>query len=122
MANLAKPPGRRLVKRMSTRTKWLILAPVGLVLIGYGLCVFSEAAYLKNTGEAFRRWFLLGTYSLIVINTGIALFGQAVIYRAQLTIRREYRRRIRKEIREHLKKENPVRKPERGKRSDIETK
>lgn len=95
---------------MSTRTKWLILAPLGLVLIGYGLCVFSEAAHLKHSGEPLSRWFLLGTYSLVVINSGISLFGQAVIYRTQIGLRREYRRRLRKELRSYLKKENPVRK------------
>jgi len=107
----SKPPGKRLLKQLSTRTKWLILSPVSLMLIGYGLCVFNGAAQLKQQGEPFARWFLLGTYSLVVINSGISLFGQAVVYRAQMTIRREYRRRLRKEVRDLMKKENPVRKP-----------
>ncbi|WP_266365680.1 hypothetical protein [Tellurirhabdus rosea] len=106
-----KPPGRRLLKNMSTRTKWLLLSPISLMMIGYGLCVFHSAAMLKEHGEPFSRWFLLGTYSLVVINAGISLFGQAIVYRAQMTIRREYRRRLKKEIRLLLKKENPVRKP-----------
>lgn len=89
----------------------MILAPTGLMLVGYGLCVFSEAAFLKHSGQPFQRWFLLGTYSLIVVNAGLALFGQAVIFRAQIEIRREMRRRIRKMVREMYKKENPVRKP-----------
>jgi hypothetical protein len=105
----SKPPGRRLIKRMSTRTKWLILAPFSLILIGYGLCVFSEAANLKHTGEPFNRWFLLGTYSLVVINAGLSLFGQAVIFRMQIENRRIIRRYLKKMIRERLKKENPVR-------------
>ena len=50
----AKPPGKRLIANMPIRTKWLILAPLGLVLIGYGLCVFSEAGHLKHTGS--RAW------------------------------------------------------------------
>jgi hypothetical protein len=105
----SKPPGRRLIKRMSTRTKRLILAPFSLILIGYGLCVFSEAANLKHTGEPFNRWFLLGTYSLVVINAGLSLFGQAVIFRMQIENRRIIRRYLKKMIRERLKKENPVR-------------
>ena len=113
MPAASKPPGRQLVKRMSTRTKWLLLAPVGLLLIGYGLCVFSEAAHLKHTGEPFQRWFLLGTYSLIVINAGISLFGQAIIFRVRIETRRTIRRQFKKLAREQQrqKKENPVRRP-----------
>ncbi|GAB3900416.1 hypothetical protein GCM10028803_23260 [Larkinella knui] len=105
----SKPPGRRLIKRMSTRTKWLLLAPFSLILIGYGLCVFSEAANLKHTGEPFSRWFLLGTYSLIVINAGLSLFGQAIIFRVQMETRRAIRRHLKKLLRARQKKENPVR-------------
>ena len=103
------PPGRKLVNGMSTRLKWLLLSPVSLTLIGYGLCVFSEAGQLKHTGAPFMKWFLLGTYSLIVINAGISLFGQAVIFRLQLHYRRELRRKIRKvekNLREEIKKKN----------------
>ncbi len=105
----SKPPGRRLIKRMSTRTKWLLLAPFSLILIGYGLCVFSEAANLKHTGEPFSRWFLLGTYSLVVINAGLSLFGQAIIFRMQIENRRTIRRYLKKMLRDRRKKENPVR-------------
>lgn len=105
----SKPPGRRLLKRMSTRTKWLLLAPFSLILIGYGLCVFSQAAHLKHTGEPFNRWFLLGTYSLIVINAGISLFGQAIIFRMQIENRKTIRRYLKKMLRARQKKENPVR-------------
>ena len=105
----SKPPGRRLLKQMSTRTKWLLLAPFSLMLIGYGLCVFSQAAHLKHTGEPFNRWFLLGTYSLVVINAGISLFGQAVIFRMQIENRKMIRRYLKKMVRARQKKENPVR-------------
>lgn len=100
MPKLVKPPGQRLVKRMSTRTKWMILAPVSLLIIGAGLCVFSEAAQAKHTGAPFRQWFLWGTYSLILINGGLSLFGQAVRYRAQLDYRRFVRRELKKRDRE----------------------
>ena len=100
MAKPTQPPGRRLVNRMSTRTKWLILAPLGLVLIGAGLCVLTEAAYAKHAGAPFRQWFLWGTYSLILINGGLSLFGQAVRFRAQLDYRRFVRRELKKRDRE----------------------
>ena len=91
-----KPPGQKLVNGMSTRAKWMLLSPISLALIGYGLCVYSEAGQLKHTGAPFMRWFLLGTYSLILINGGISLFGQAVIFRVQLHYRREMRRKFKK--------------------------
>lgn len=92
----AKPPGKKLLENMTTHTKWLILSPVSLVLIGYGLCVFSEAANLKHTGKPEVEWILLGTYSLILINGGLSLFGQAVRYRVLIDVRKETRRSIRK--------------------------
>ena len=92
----AKPPGKKLLSNMSTHTKWLILAPLGLVLIGYGLCVFSEAGHLKHTGSPTVEWVLLGTYSLILINGGLSIFGQAIRYRVLMDVRRETRRSIRK--------------------------
>nr|WP_293843186.1 hypothetical protein [uncultured Arsenicibacter sp.] len=102
MPNPAKPPGRRLLKRMSTRTKWMILSPVSLLLIGAGLCIFSEASQLKHTGAPFRQWFLIGTYSLIMINGGLALFGQAVRLRVALDYRRFVRRQLKKELKDRL--------------------
>ena len=91
-----KPPGQKLVSKLSARTKWLILAPLGLVLIGYGLCVFSEAGNLKHTGSRPIEWVLLGTYSLILINGGLSLFGQAIYFRVMMDVRKETRRSLRK--------------------------
>ena len=102
MTKLAKPPGQRLVKRMSTRTKGLIVAPLGLLLFSVGLCVFSEAAHANYGGAPFRQWFLWGVYSLILINGGLLLFGQAVRYRAQLDYRRFVRRELKKRDREWI--------------------
>ncbi|WP_460978652.1 hypothetical protein [Spirosoma knui] len=96
MAKLPPPPGRRLVKRMSTRTKWLLLAPISLMLVGAGLCVLSEAGHAKHTGGPFRQWFLIGLYGLILVNGGLSLFGQAVRYRVQLDYRRFVRREFKK--------------------------
>ena len=110
MAKIAPPPGRRLVNGMSTRTKWLIMAPLSLVLIGAGLCVFSEAAYAKHNDAPFRQWFLWGVYALILINGGLLLFGQSVRFRAQLDYRRFVRRELRKRDREwaQRKRKNPA--------------
>jgi hypothetical protein len=83
-----KPPGKRMIKNMPLRVKWLLSASAGMMLVGYGLSVFSEAGHLKHTHAPFLRWFLLGTYSLIMVNSGLALFGQAVIFRMRIENRK----------------------------------
>lgn len=85
---------------MSTRTKWLILSPISLIVIGYGLCVFSGASYAKQNNAPFAQWFWLGTYSLILINGGLCLLGQAIRYRVTMDTRRIIRQRLRKYDRE----------------------
>lgn len=97
------------MKRMSSRTKSYILAPISLLMIGYGLCVFSEAGHLKHTNAPFRQWFMMGTYSLVVINAGLGFFGQAIVFRIQYQYRQETRRKLKKmqkEVELALKKKN----------------
>jgi hypothetical protein len=94
-----KPPGKRLIKRMSTRTKWMILAPFGLLLFSFGLTVLSEAAHQRRIGEPTQVWALLGLYSLILINGGVVLFGEAMRFRILLDVRRETRRSMRQLLR-----------------------
>ena len=95
-----KPPGKRIIKRMSTRTKWLLLSVTSLLAIGAGLCIFSEAAHLKHIDRPIGQWVLMGTYSLILINGGLCLFGQAVRFRVMMDTRQIVRREIRKKARE----------------------
>lgn len=94
-----KPPGKKLIKRMSTRTKWMILAPFGLILFSFGLTVLSEAAHQRRTGEPTQVWVLLGIYSLVLINSGLILFGEALRFRILLDVRRETRRSMRQLLR-----------------------
>ena len=95
----SKPPGQKLIKRMSTRTKWMLLAPVGLLLFSFGLCVLSEAAHQRRSGEPTQVWVLLGIYSLALINAGLVLFGEALRFRILLDVRRETRRSLRQAVR-----------------------
>ena len=94
-----KPPGKKLIKRMSTRTKWMILAPLGLVLFSFGLTVLSEAAHQRRTGEPTQVWVVLGLYSLVLINVGLIFFGEALRFKILLDVRRETRRSMRQLLR-----------------------
>lgn len=120
-----KPPGRQMIKRMSTRTKWLILAPLGLILFSFGLCVLSEAAHQRRIGQPTQVWVLLGIYSLALINTGLIFFGEALRFRILLDVRRETRRSMRQLLRKvnakSLRKE-PVRKGKSDKKTKSPTK
>ncbi|WP_439555099.1 hypothetical protein [Dyadobacter sp.] len=90
-----KPPGKRLIKKMSTRTKWMILAPCGLILFSFGLTVLSQAAHERRIGEPTQVWVVLGLYSLALINGGLIMFGEALRFRILLHVRRETRRSMR---------------------------
>jgi cytochrome c oxidase assembly factor CtaG len=63
------------------RRRWLIQAPVGLVLIGFGVSLIAEAAHLKFSGAKTFTWFSAGTLALVVFNSGLSIFGGAIIHR-----------------------------------------
>ncbi len=75
------------MKRKKLFRKWIITAPLGLILIGAGLSMLGEASFMKqNEAIPFWDWFTFGTLSLVVFNSGICFFGQAVIYRVKYEI------------------------------------
>jgi len=61
---------------------WLIKAPLGLSIFGFGVCLVSEAAMLKYGGAATWDWVVNGTLALMVLNAGLCVFGDAVKHRA----------------------------------------
>jgi len=56
--------------------RWIIQAPIGLVLVGAGLCMAIDAGSVKAIGG---NWFFYGTFALVVFNSGICLVIDAVI-------------------------------------------
>ncbi len=63
------------------KKRWLIQAVAGLIIIGFGLCLVVEAAFLKHEGAEFWTWVGAGTIALIVFNTGISLFVDSAIHK-----------------------------------------
>jgi hypothetical protein len=61
------------------RRKWLLYAPLGLVLTGAGLCFTAEAAVMKYNEATAAEWILVGTGALIGFNAGLSVFGSAVV-------------------------------------------
>lgn len=61
--------------------KWIIFAPMGLILLGLGIVIILEAYTLKTNQEKFISWFVWGTLGLIIFNSGISIFGQSIIYK-----------------------------------------
>ena len=63
--------------------RWLIQAPLALTIIGFGVCLVSEAAMLKYGGAETWDWGLSGTLALIVLNSGLSLLGDSVLQRVR---------------------------------------
>lgn len=61
--------------------KWLLYAPLGLVLVGAGVCFTIESTFLKHNGASPLEWVMAGTGSLIILNAGLCFFGEAVVCR-----------------------------------------
>lgn len=57
---------------------WLMFAPLGLVLIGFGASVVGYAVELRTLDADFWTWFWWGTAGLVLLNSGVACFGEAV--------------------------------------------
>ncbi len=60
-------------------TAWKVLAPSGLLLVGAGVCVVTDAAVRRARR---RPWVVPGTAGLVTLNAGLSLFGEAVKRRA----------------------------------------
>lgn len=65
------------------RRRWLIRAPLGLSLMGFGACLIAEAAMKKYAGAATLEWGMWGTVALVVFNSGASFLGDAVLQRAR---------------------------------------
>jgi hypothetical protein len=59
---------------------WLIQAPLGLAIIGFGACLIAEAAMVKYSGGS---WFWYGTLALVVFNSGLCIFGNSILHRVR---------------------------------------
>jgi hypothetical protein len=59
---------------------WLIQAPLGLALVGFGACLIAEAAMTKYAGG---HWFWYGTLALVVFNSGLCIFGNSILHRVR---------------------------------------
>lgn len=63
--------------------RWLLRAPIGLVLIGFGACLIAEAAMHKYSGAPNWEWVAYGTVALVVFNSGFSIFGDAILQRTR---------------------------------------
>ncbi len=68
---------------------WLLKAPLGLLLTGFGLCLLTEAGMLKFSGAGTWSWVAGGTLALVVFNAGLCVFGDAVKHRVHYERRNE---------------------------------
>lgn len=64
---------------MTHKSRWLLFAPLGLVVIGAGASMVHWAGSLKDKGRPAGTWVPAGTAALVVLNAGVSLFGQGVV-------------------------------------------
>ncbi|OON69161.1 hypothetical protein [Hymenobacter sp. CRA2] len=63
---------------MTHKSKWLLFAPSGLVVIGFGTCLIQWATAMKQEKAPTAQWVAAGTLALGVFNAGVSLFGRGV--------------------------------------------
>lgn len=63
--------------------RWMLRAPLGLVLVGFGLALTIEAGFLKHGGADTWSWVVFGTIALVVFNSGLCIFGDAILQRVR---------------------------------------
>jgi hypothetical protein len=63
------------------RKRWLIFAPLGLILVGAGLSMAIDAGAYRASGADTLNWVLYGTGALVVFNAGLCFFGQSIIHK-----------------------------------------
>ncbi len=64
---------------MTHKSKWLIFAPAGLLVIGAGASMVHWAGGLKDRRAPAPQWLAAGTAALAVLNAGVSLFGRGVV-------------------------------------------
>jgi hypothetical protein len=68
---------------------WLIKAPLGLVLVGFGASLIVEAGFYKHSGATTLNWVAYGTFALVVFNSGLCVFGDAILERVRYENRKK---------------------------------
>ena len=61
---------------------WLVKAPLGLVLTGFGASLIGAATVRKHDGAPAPEWIAFGTLALTVFNSGLSILADAAKHRA----------------------------------------
>ena len=61
------------------KTKWMWMAPAGLIGVGFGASAVARAATKRAMG---RPYFWHGTFALVCLNASLSVFADAVQHRA----------------------------------------
>lgn len=69
---MATPPSKR---------RWLLQATLGLLLLGAGLSMTIDSAFVRESGKSLGEWFPYATGALIVFMSGLSVFVDAVRHR-----------------------------------------
>ena len=73
------------------RNLWLVKAPIGVALIGFGFSLASEAGHKKRDGAETAEWVKQGTLGLAILNMGVGLYAESERHRTLWQLEREGR-------------------------------
>ncbi|MEM9325172.1 MAG: hypothetical protein AAGA85_05940 [Bacteroidota bacterium] len=66
--------------------RWLMMAPLGLTLVGFGLCLTIDAGFTRYSGASWTVWVPYGVLGLAVFNAGVSIVGGAIINRCRYLV------------------------------------
>ncbi|MBO3273050.1 hypothetical protein J4D97_20535 [Hymenobacter defluvii] len=72
---------------MTHKKKWLLFAPAGLLVVGFGSCLIQWASKMKDDEAPTAQWVGAGTLALGVFNAGLSLLGRGIMENALYEIR-----------------------------------
>ncbi|MCP9767717.1 hypothetical protein EGI22_07315 [Lacihabitans sp. LS3-19] len=88
-----KPPGQKLIKKMTLKTKWLLTSVAAYFLFGFGLCFFVIGLQKIHDGYDKATWIFISLLSLTIIFTGLAFFANGIIYQMEIKSRKIWKQK-----------------------------
>lgn len=92
-ASPAPATNRPAVSAVHHKSKWMWMAPLGLVGVGFGASAVARAARKWAQGQPY---FLHGTFALVCLNASLSVFGDAVKHRALYEMKTEQNAQLRR--------------------------
>ena len=88
-----KPPGQKMMKKMSLKTKWILSSVTAYILFGFGLCFFVIGLLKIHDGYDKATWIFISLLSLCIVFSGMAFFAKSIIYQMEIKSRKIWKQK-----------------------------